>query len=69
MGLYGAISHDRILHKHCCENLISYIMLPVALYGFGIRSLIPREETRLRVFQNKVLRRIFRVKREEEMEG
>jgi hypothetical protein len=28
-----------------------------------------REENRLRTFQNKVLMRIFRIKREEEREG
>jgi hypothetical protein len=34
-------------------------MLPVVLCGFGIWSLTSREERRLRVFENRVLRRIF----------
>jgi hypothetical protein len=35
------------------------IMLPVVLYGCETWSLTLREECRLRVFENKVLRRIF----------
>jgi hypothetical protein len=40
-------------------------MLPVVLYGCETLSLTLREEHRLRVFENKVLRRIFRPKRAE----
>jgi hypothetical protein len=40
-------------------------MLPVVLYGCESWSLTLREECRLRVFENKVLRRIFRPKRDE----
>jgi len=39
--------------------------LPVVLYGCGTWSLILREERRLRVFENRVLRRIFGPKRDE----
>jgi hypothetical protein len=39
--------------------------LPVVLYGCEIWSLILREEHRLRVFENRVLRRIFGPKRDE----
>ena len=35
------------------------IILPVVLYGCEIWSLTLREEPRLRVFENKELRRIF----------
>ena len=35
------------------------------LYGFETRSLTLREEQRLRVFENKVLRKIFGPKRDE----
>jgi hypothetical protein len=38
---------------------------PVVLYGCETWSLILREEHRLRVFENRVLRRIFGPKREE----
>jgi hypothetical protein len=40
-------------------------ILPVVLYGCETWSLILREEHRLRVFENKVLRRIFGPKRDE----
>ena len=39
--------------------------MPVVLYGCGTWSLILREERRLRVFENRVLRRIFGPKRDE----
>jgi len=41
------------------------IILPVVLYGCGTWSLTVREEHRLRVFKNRVLRRIFGSKREQ----
>jgi hypothetical protein len=40
------------------------IILPVFLYGCETLSLTSREEHRLRVFENRVLRRIFGPKRE-----
>jgi hypothetical protein len=45
-------------------NIIKYktrqiIILPVVLYGCETWSLILSEERRLRVFENRVLRRIF----------
>jgi hypothetical protein len=41
------------------------IILPVVLYGCETWSLTLREEHRLRVFENTVLRRIFGPKRDE----
>jgi hypothetical protein len=41
------------------------IVLPVVLYGCATWSLTLREEQRLKVFENRVLRRIFRPKRDE----
>jgi hypothetical protein len=41
------------------------IFLPVVLYGCETWSLTLREELRLRVFENRVLRRIFGPKRDE----
>jgi hypothetical protein len=35
------------------------IILPVVLYGYETRSLTLREERRLRVFEHRVLRRVF----------
>jgi hypothetical protein len=59
------------------QNLLSYnllsrsvkikiyrtVSLPVALYGCETWSLILKEESRLRVFENRVLRRIFGCRR------
>jgi hypothetical protein len=44
---------------------IKTILLPVVLYGYETWSLTLREEQRLRVFENRVLRRIFGPKRDE----
>jgi len=41
------------------------IILPVVLYGCETWSLTLREERKLRVFENMVLRRIFGPKRDE----
>jgi hypothetical protein len=41
------------------------IILPVVLYGCETWSLTLRKEHRLRVFENRVLRRIFGPKRDE----
>jgi hypothetical protein len=55
-----------------CLNIIVFvytlyknIILPVVLYGYETLSLTLREEHRLRVFENRVLRRIFGPKRGE----
>jgi len=39
--------------------------MPVILYGYETLSLTLREESRLRVFDNRLLRRIFGPKRDE----
>jgi hypothetical protein len=44
---------------------IKTIILPVVLYGCETWSLTLREEHRLRVFKNRVLRRMFGAKRDE----
>jgi hypothetical protein len=43
------------------------IILPVVLYGCETCSLTLREEHRLRVFENRVLRRMFGPQRDEVM--
>ena len=45
-----------------------YLMLPVVLYGCEAWSLRLREERRLRVFENRILRRIFGPKRDANVE-
>ena len=46
-------------------NTYKTIVLPVVLYGCETWSLILREEHRLRVLENKVLRKIFGAKKHE----
>jgi hypothetical protein len=41
------------------------IILPVVLYGCETLSLTLREEQRLKVFENRVLRKIFGLKRDD----
>ena len=40
-------------------------MLPIVLYGYETWSITLREESRLRVFENRILRRVFGPKRDE----
>ena len=48
-----------------CDILYRIIILPVVLYGCENWSLTLREERRLRVFENRVLRRVFGLKRDD----
>jgi len=48
---------------------LTIIILPVIRYGCETWSLTPREEQRLRVFENRVLRRIVGPKRDEGTRG
>jgi hypothetical protein len=50
---------------NCKIKIYRTIILPVVLYGCESWSLRLREECRLRVFGNRVLRRIFGPKRDE----
>ena len=54
-----------LLSKNWNIKIHRTIILPVVLYGSETRSLILREERRLRVFENRVLRRVFESKRDE----
>jgi hypothetical protein len=54
-----------LLSKSVKIKIYRTIILPVVLYGCETWSLILREEGRLRVFENRVLRRIFGPKRDE----
>jgi hypothetical protein len=56
---------SRLLSKNIEVRIYKSIILPVVLYGCETWSLILREEHRLRVFENRVLRRIFGPKRDE----
>jgi len=54
-----------LLSKNLKIKKYRTIILPVVLYGCDPWSLTLREECRLRVFENRVLRRIFGPKRDE----
>jgi hypothetical protein len=56
---------SRLLLRNVKVKIYKTIILPVVLYGCGAWSLMLREEHRLRVFENRVLRRIFGPKRVE----
>jgi len=54
-----------LLSKNLKIKIYITIILPLVFYGCGTWSLILREERTLRVFENRVSRRIFRSKRDE----
>jgi hypothetical protein len=54
-----------LLSKNTKIQIYRTIILPVVLYGCETWSLTLREEHRLRLFENRVLRRIFGPKRDE----
>jgi hypothetical protein len=57
---------SRLISKDLKIKIYKTVILPAVLYGCEIWSLTLREEHRLRVFENRVLRRIFEPKREED---
>jgi hypothetical protein len=57
---------SRLIPKKLKIKIYKIIILPVVLYECKTWSLTLREERRLRVFENRVLRRIFGPKREED---
>jgi hypothetical protein len=54
-----------LLSKNTKIKIYRTIILPIVLYGCETCSLTLREENRLRVFENRVLRRIFGSERDE----
>jgi hypothetical protein len=55
---------SRLLSRNVKVRIYKTIILPVVLYGRETWSLTVREEHKLRVFENRVLRRIFRPKKD-----
>jgi hypothetical protein len=53
------------LSKNLKIRIYKNIILPLVMYGCETWSLTLREEHRLKVFENRVLRRIFGPKRDE----
>jgi hypothetical protein len=56
---------SRLLSRKVKVKIYKTIILPIVLYGCETWSLPLREEHRLRVFENRVLRGIFGPKRDE----
>ena len=54
-----------LLSRNLTIKIYITIILPVVLYGFETWSLTLREERRLRVFENRVLRGLFGPRRDE----
>ena len=66
--LIVAVKHNNSIFSYYFSLKIKVyrtIILPVVLYGCETCSLTLREERRLRVFENRVLRRIFGYERDE----
>ena len=61
------ILSSSLLSKNLKIKIYRTIILPFVLYGCETWSLTLREERRLRVFENRVLRRIFGPKMDEVM--
>jgi hypothetical protein len=57
---------SRLISKNLNIKIYKTVILPVVLYGCETWSLTLSEENKLRVFENRVLRRIFRHKRKED---
>jgi hypothetical protein len=56
---------SRLLSWNVKVKIYKTIILPVVLYGCETWFLTSREEHRLRMFENRILRRIFGPKRDE----
>jgi hypothetical protein len=61
--IHFRISSFHLLYKNLKIKVNKTIILPAVLYGYETWSLTLREESRLRVFENRVLRRICGPKR------
>jgi len=60
------IVSSNLLYKNVKIKIYRTVILPVVLYGRETCSLTLREKRRLRVFENRVYRRIFGPNRDEE---
>jgi len=59
------ILSSSLLSKKLKTKIYRTIILPVVLYGCETLSLKLRDKRRLRVFENRVLRRVFGPKRDD----
>jgi len=68
MACYYSVQNllsSSLLFKKLKIKIHRTVILPVVLYGCETWSLTLRDERRLRVFENRVLRRVFGPKRDE----
>jgi hypothetical protein len=65
--LVQSLLSSHLLSRYLKVKIYKSIILPAVLYGCKTWSLTLREEHRLRVFENRVLRGIFGPKRDEVM--
>jgi hypothetical protein len=65
--LVQSLLSSRLLSSNAKVNIYKTIILPVVLYGCETWSLTLREEHTLRMFEKRVLKRIFGPKRDEVM--
>jgi hypothetical protein len=65
--LVHSLLSSRLLSRNLKVKIYKTIILSVVFYGCETWSLTLREEHRQRVFENRVLRRIFGPKRDEVM--
>ena len=63
-GQVQNILSSSLLSKNLTIKIYKIIFLPAVMYGLETCSLTLKEECRLRVFENRVLRGIFGTKRE-----
>jgi hypothetical protein len=63
--IWFSLLSSRLLSRNIKVKIYKTIILPVVLYGCETWSLTLREEHKVRVFENRVLRRIFGPKRDE----
>jgi hypothetical protein len=64
---FSYLSKTHLLSRNVKVKIYKIVILPVVLYGCETWSLTLREEHRLRMFEKRVLRRIFGPRRDEEM--
>jgi hypothetical protein len=64
-GILAELLSSSLLSKNTKDEIYRSLIWPVVLYGCEAWSLTSREELRLRVFENRVQRRIFGLKRDE----
>jgi hypothetical protein len=64
-AIRSSLLSSRLLSRNVKVNIYKTIILSVVLYGCETLSLTLREEHRMRVFENRVVRKLFGPKRDD----